>query len=154
MRILVLFVVVAGCSKSAEPTQGNGSAARPEPPATTRSTDDLVKFCTNTYFKMMDCFKDDEFWQVFSTMYFANTNLATNDEDERAHWIGVMKEDLLKLYNDKEFEKNCQATIEHNKLPTEASIKKVDEAAKKSCAAFGGAYGYMIFNEGAFHDPR
>lgn len=153
MKICTLLVLAA-CSKSAPALEDKQEpAAKPEPAATTRSKDDLVKFCANTYFKMMDCFKDDEFWQVFATMYFANTNL-TSDETERTHWIGVMKEDLLKLYNEHGFEENCRVTIEHNKAPTEASIKKVDEAAKKSCAAFGSAYGYMIFNEGAFHQAK
>lgn len=154
MRTLALLAVVAACSKSAEPTKDKQApSAKPEPAVTARSADDLAKFCANAYFKMMDCFKDEEFWQVFSTMYFANTNL-TVDETERQHWIGVMKEDLLKLYNEHGFEENCKVTVDHNKAPTEASIKKVDEAAQKSCAAFGSAFGYMVFNEGAFHVPK
>jgi len=112
-----------------------------------------VNFCVRSYGQMMECFKDDEFWQVFATMYFANTNL-TSDENERSHWIGIMKEDLLKLYNEHSFEENCKATVQRNKLPTAQSIKKVGDAAKKSCAAFGSAFGYMVFNEGAFHNPK
>ena len=154
MKIITLLAFSAACSKSAPQAEDKQEpAAKPAPAVTTRSKDDLVKFCANTYFKMMDCFKDDEFWQVFATMYFANTNL-TSDETERTHWIGVMKEDLLKLYNEHGFEENCRVTIEHNKAPTEASIQKVDEAAKQSCAAFGSAFGYMIFNEGVFHQPK
>lgn len=150
-RLLVSLALVVACSKSSTEQK----PAAESKPAATPAVDDkkLVTFCTRAYFKMMDCFKDAEFWQVFSTMYFANSNL-TSDDTEREHWIGVMKEDLLKLYNEHGFEKNCAATVEHNKAPTEKSIKAVNEAAGRSCAAFGSAFGYMVFNEGAFHLPK
>jgi hypothetical protein len=155
MRWLPLVVVVLACQRSstdhqpaaeqkptAEKAQGSGGID----PA-------HVKFCARTYFKMMDCFKDEEFWEVFSTIYFASTNNPV-DEEDRKHWIGVMKEDLLSLYNAKEFEKNCEASLQHNKAPSEKSIKVVDAAREQSCPVFGRAFGYMVFNEGAFHQPR
>jgi hypothetical protein len=153
MRFLALLAIAAACSKSADPKQEDKPQATPGSAATLASATDAAGFCTRAYFKMMDCFKDDEFWQVFATVYFANTNL-TSDETERQHWIGVMKEDLLKLYNEHGFEENCRVSVENNKVPTEASIKKVSDAAQKSCAAFGSAFGYMVFNEGAFHQPK
>jgi hypothetical protein len=160
-RLLVPLVLVVACSKSADPkVEQKPAAAQPaaqeaaaQPPPNTPPDPKLVAFCTRAYFTMMDCFKDDEFWQVFATMYFANTNL-TSDETDRTHWIGVMKEDLLKLYNEHGFEANCKASLEHNKWPSEKSVKAVGDAAKKSCSAFGSAFGYMVFNEGAFHAPR
>jgi hypothetical protein len=60
----------------------------------------------------------------------------------------------LKLYNEHGFEENCKVSLEHNKAPAQASIQKVSDAAQKSCAAFGSAFGYMVFNEGAFHQPK
>lgn len=153
IRTLVLIALVVACSKSA-PEQQPAAEQKTAAAATAAMSDaDLVKFCAQTYFKMMDCFKDAEFWQIFSTMYFANTNL-TADDTEREHWIGVMKEDLLKLYNEHGFEKNCEATLAHNKAPSERSVKAVMAAGRQSCAAFGSAFGYMVFNEGAFHVPK
>ena len=153
MRFLALLALVAACSKSGDSKPEEKKPATAGSAATLASATDAAEFCTRAYFKMMDCFKDDEFWQVFATIYFANTNL-TSDETERQHWIGVMKEDLLKLYNEHGFEENCKVSLEHNKAPTQASIQKVSDAAQKSCAAFGSAFGYMVFNEGAFHQPK
>jgi hypothetical protein len=153
IRMLVPIALVVACSKSA-PEQKPAAEEKAVVEAKPAANDaELVKFCAQCYFKMMDCFKDAEFWQVFSTMYFANTNL-TADDTEREHWIGVMKEDLLKLYNERGFEKNCEATLEHNKAPSERSVKAVMAAGRQSCAAFGSAFGYMVFNEGAFHVPK
>ena len=156
IRLLVPLALLGACSKSdPKPEPKQSEEQKPAAGAAAPALDDakLVTFCTRAYFKMMDCFKDAEFWQIFSTMYFANTNI-TVDDGEREHWIGVMKEDLLKLYNEHGFEKNCQATVAHNKAPTEHSINSVNQAAAKSCAAFGSAFGYMVFNEGAFHQPK
>lgn len=156
IRWLIPLIAIAACSKKSEPTPE--TKANPATPSVQRadtpvSHDSAVKFCAQCYFKMMDCFKDNEFWQVFSTMYFANTKVAV-DEAEREQWIGVMKEDLLKLYNAREFEKNCEASVQHNKAPSEHNMTTVNEAANKSCAAFGSAFGYMVFNEGVFHRPK
>jgi len=41
----------------------------------------------------------------------------------------------------------------HNKAPSERSMKLVNDARQQSCAAFGNAFGYMGFHEGAFHEP-
>ena len=159
IRMLVPLALVVACSKSSDPKPAPAPAPASNPvaeqPAPANGAPDpkLVAFCAQCDFKIMDCFKDAEFWQVFSTMYFANTNLAVDDA-ERDHWIGVMKEDMLKLYNEHGFEKNCEASLEHNKAPSEHSVKTVTEAAKKSCAAFGSTFGYMVFNEGAFHLPK
>jgi hypothetical protein len=150
---LIPLALVVACSKSADhkPVATTGSAAGSG--AAALSEAELVNFCVRSYGQMMECFKDDEFWQVFSTMYFANTNL-TSDETERTHWIGIMKEDLLKLYNEKGFEENCKTTVQQNKLPSAKSVENVRAAATKSCSAFGSAFGYMVFNEGAFHNPK
>jgi hypothetical protein len=150
-RMLVIALALAACSKSADHKAEPAAAAAGSDATPTEA--ELVNFCVRSYGQMMDCFKDDEFWQVFATMYFANTNL-TSDETDRTHWIGVMKEDLLKLASDHGFEKNCKTTVQHNKWPSTRSIKNVGEAATKSCAAFGSAFGYMVFNEGAFHNPK
>lgn len=157
IRTLALSLALVACSKSTDPkahekpAAATGSAATGS--AATLTDEELQNFCVRSYGQMMECFKDDEFWQVFSTIYFANTNL-TSDETERQHWIGVMKEDLLKLYNEKGFAENCKVTIANNKAPSAQSVQKVSDAAKKSCSAFGSAFGYMIFNEGAFHNPK
>lgn len=153
IRIAIALALAAGCSKSPDPKPA--PAADPKPAVSGGSATDpkLVAFCSQCYFKMMDCFKDTQFWQTFSTMYFANTNL-TVDDAERDHWIGVMKEDLLKLYDEHGFEKNCEVSLEHNKAPSERSVKAVTEAANTSCAAFASAFGYMVFNEGALHQPK
>ena len=149
-----LALVTAACSKSSDPKPSPPAAGSATTTTTTSSADPkLVKFCAQCYFKVMDCFKDEQFWQVFSTMYFANTNLTSTDAD-REHWIGVMKEDMLKLYTEHGFEQNCQVSLEHNKAPSEKSVKAVTEAANTSCAAFASAFGYMVFNEGALHDPK
>lgn len=144
MRTILPLVLAAACSKSADPKPAAVGSA---------STTNLVTFCAQCYFKVMDCFKDEQFWQTFSTMYFANTNLAV-DEVEREHWIGVMKEDMLKLYKEHGFEQNCQASLEHTKAPSEKDVKAVTAAANTSCAAFASAFGYMVFNEGALHQPK
>ena len=156
MNRLLVVLALAACSKSADkkpapaPTPASAPATAPAP---AEKDPKLVAFCAQCYFKVMDCFKDADFWQIFSTMYFANTNLAVDDV-ERQHWIGVMKEDMLKLYNEHGFEQNCQASLEHNKAPSEKSVKAVTAAANTSCAAFASAFGYMLFNEGALHQPK
>ena len=109
MRALILITLVIACSKAAPEQKPAEQRGDPQPaseskPAPVAGESELVKFCAQCYFKVMDCIKDAEFWQVFSTMYFANTKL-TSDETEREHWIGVMKEDLLKLYSEHGFEK-------------------------------------------------
>src|SRR4051812_3055165 len=157
IRFLIVLSLVAACSKSADPKPApaptqNTTATAATPAPTALSNAELVRFCSLCYFKMMDCFKDAEFWQTFSTMYFANTNIAVDDV-EREHWIGIMKEDLLKLYNEHGFEENCKASLEHNKAPSDRSVKAVTDAAGRSCSAFASAFGYMIFNEGALHQP-
>lgn len=154
IRTLVLSLALVACSKSADPKAEHRAAAGSAVGSDAQPTDaELVNFCVRSYGQMMDCFKDDEFWQVFATMYFANTNL-TSDETERTHWIGIMKEDLLKLANEHGFEENCKVSVQMNKHPSAKSVKNVGEAATKSCSAFGSAFGYMVFNEGAFHNPK
>ncbi len=154
IRIVIALAFVAACSKKPDDKPKQPPAPAPAVTSSGSAADPkLVTFCAQSYFKMMDCFKDTQFWQTFSTMYFANTNLAVDDA-ERDHWIGVMKEDLLKLYNEHGFEKNCEVSLEHNKAPTEKDVKTVTEAANTSCAAFASAFGYMVFNEGVLHQPK
>jgi hypothetical protein len=157
MRALSVIVLVAACSKQAEkqPAEQKPAAVQPAAaPGSAAAIDpQLIQFCAQSYFKMMDCFKDEEFWEVFATMYFANTSLAADDV-ERKHWVGMIKEDLLKLYREHGFEDNCKAALEHNKAPSPRSMKLVNEARAQSCAAFGNAFGYMVFHEGALHLPK
>ena len=152
-KLVVVLVLVGACSKSSDPKPDQKTTAAAGSATEMPTQVEAEQFCAKCYFKMMDCFKDAEFWQIFSTMYFANTTL-TSDDTEREHWIGIMKEDMLKLYNEKGFEENCRATLEHNKGPTTKNIKTVNEAGAKSCSAFGSAFGYMVFNEGVFHQPK
>lgn len=164
IRFLIPLALVLACSKPADkqekPAAEPKSATDQVPAADAQAAapsaagdPKLVQFCAASYFKMMDCFKDDEFWEIFSTLYFANTSL-TVDDVERKHWIGVLKEDLLKLYGEHGFEKNCEAALEHNKTPSERSMKLVNDARQQSCAAFANAFGYMVFHEGVFHQPK
>ena len=153
IRTILPLVLAAACSKSVDPKPAPAPAPASQPAAGSASDPKLVAFCAQCYFKVMDCFKDEQFWQTFSTMYFANTNLAVDDA-EREHWIGVMKEDMLKLYNEHGFEQNCAASLEHTKPPSEKDVKTVTAAANASCAAFASAFGYMVFNEGALHQPK
>jgi hypothetical protein len=159
MRMLFVTSLALACSKpAAEQKPEHKPAAESTAPAAATGSSaavdpQLVRFCALSYFKMMDCFKDEEFWEVFATMYFANTRLAADDV-ERKHWVGMLKEDILKLYQEKGFEANCQAALEHNKAPSPSSMKLVNEARAKSCAAFGNAFGYMVFHEGALHQPK
>ena len=46
----------------------------------------------------------------------------------------------------------CRGTADAT--PSERSVKAVMAAGRQSCAAFGSAFGYMVFNEGAFHVPK
>src|SRR5689334_19059544 len=59
-----LALALAGCKKEAPPAPPPAAAAS-EPAA------DVQSFCVATLRKTMDCFKDDNFWDVFATTYFA-----------------------------------------------------------------------------------
>jgi hypothetical protein len=139
-RALTLTLLLA-CSKAQK---------QPEP---VKVDPQLVVFCANNHFKMMDCFKDDQLWDIFATMYFAKHDPTVSD-DERKRWIGKHKDDALALFKERGFEKSCEVSLLHNKAPTAKSVANVDAARGKSCAEFASAYGYMVFYEGAFADPK
>jgi hypothetical protein len=140
--LLVSLALTVACTRpAAKPAASDGPAQS------------LVSFCVQNNVKMMSCLHDDAFWDGFSTLYFAKTGQAVDDAARR-HWIGVLKDDLLGLQRANGFEQNCQAALTHNKAPTPRSVATVTAARERPCAEFGTALGYMIFHEGAFHDPK
>jgi hypothetical protein len=142
-RLLFLVLVIAACSKPADKAPVENGKIDPQ----------LVQFCARNQLKMVNCLNDDQFWDIVSTMYFAKTGQKVGEE-ERKHWIGVLKDDVLALYRDRAFEKNCATSLEHNKAPSPRSVSTVTAAREKSCAEFASAFGYMVFQEGAFYEAR
>jgi hypothetical protein len=113
----------------------------------------LIQFCVKNHFKMVNCADDAPFWEQIASRYFAKLGEKV-DDDERKHWIAVYKDDLIVLYRDRAFEKDCETTLSHTKAPSAHSISTVNAAREKSCAEFAVAFGDMLFVEGAFFDPR
>ena len=142
MRRALVLTILLGCSKPAQ-----------KPPEPEKVDLQLVTFCAKNHARTISCFKDDQFWDIFSTMYFAKHN-PTVAEEERKAWIGILKDDVLTLYREKGFEKNCEASLLHNKAPSAKSVATVNAAREKSCAEFASAYGHMVFQEGAFSDAK
>jgi hypothetical protein len=135
-------MVLSGCKKEPPPA--------PAQPAVT----DVQTFCVATLRKVMDCFHDDNFWDIFATTYLAKYPDSSGNPDAKKQWIGMRKDDMVNLRKGKAFEQNCQAMIEHNKVPTAEDMKPVQAAMGKSCGEFGGTFGFLLFHRGAFHDPR
>jgi hypothetical protein len=172
MNKLVLVVVLAACSKSkepppkSEPAAGSAVAAvkatTPEGPAPESLTfadgtpeAELRAFCMANQDKMMSCFDDAAFWDVLSTLFFAqNLSLDDGTNERREQWIGMRKDDLALLKHENKFREDCEAAIRTTVWPTADARTKVEAARKNSCAAFANAFGRMVFVDRAFHDRR
>jgi len=66
----------------------------------------------------------------------------------------MRKDDFAALIRDKRVPSDCAVSIEHNRWPAAATIDRVNKAREESCAAFGNAFGSMLFVEGAFNQPK
>lgn len=128
---------------SATAGSGSGEAATPE----------MRAFCIRNMQQIKKCFDDDAFWDAHATTYFAATSEAIEPE-RKARWIGMYKDSFVSLERNREIEHNCEVMLEQNLLPTQQQMELVDQARQQSCAAFGGALGYVLFSEGAFYRPR
>jgi len=170
MRKLLLFVLVVGCSKPKDKPKETPPAPAVAPavtaPPTTAVPDKLTfadgtpeaslrDFCVANQDKMMDCFADEGFWDVLSTLFFAqNLSLDDGTAERREAWIGMRKDDLAQLKKANKFKDDCEAAIRNTVWPTAEARAKVEAARKDSCPAFANAFGRMVFVERAFHDRR
>lgn len=134
----------AGSAGSANITGSAGSAAA--------ATPEMRAFCIRSMEQMRKCFDDEAFWDAHATTFFAAQKQAV-DADSKKQWIGNYKDAFATLVRNKELEQNCDTMLAENQLPTQKQIDLVDQA-RSSCAAFGGALGYVIFSEGAFYKSR
>ena len=135
----------AGSATSSASAAGSGSAAA--------ATPEMRAFCLRSMQHIQTCFEDAAFWDAHATTFFAAQKQPI-DPERKQHWIGMYKDSYVTLARDKELEQNCDAMLAQNQLPTQQQIDLVDQAREQSCAAFGGALGYVLFSEGAFHKPR
>jgi hypothetical protein len=171
MKQLLLLVVVVGCSKPKDKPKETPPA--PVAPAVTAPTTpatpvpdkltfadgtpeaELRDFCVANQDKMMSCFSDDGFWDVLSTLFFAqNISLDDGTNERREAWIGMRKDDLAQLKKANKFKDDCEAAIRNTVWPTADARAKVEAARKDSCPAFANAFGRMVFVDRAFHDRR
>jgi hypothetical protein len=154
-RTLAIMVVLVGCrgdeakpksSPSSAPTaEGSGSSVT--------ATPEMRAFCIRSMQQLKTCFEDDKFWDAHATTFFAAQKQPV-DAETKQRWIGNYKDSFATLIRDKQLEINCDTMLAQNQLPTPKQIELVDQAAKQSCAAFGGALGYVLFSEGAFYRSR
>jgi hypothetical protein len=151
MRGLVLVTMMAACSKLTD-KPADKPAYRPAS-ENVKIDPELLQFCVKNHFKLVNCADDDQLWNEISNRYFAKLGQKVDDE-ERKHWIGVYKDDLIVLYRDRAFEKDCATSLAHTRPPSPSSVNLVTAAREKSCAEFATAFGNMVFGEGAFFDPR
>lgn len=153
-RALLVVAALAACKGDkprAAPPPATGSAA--PAPADARAVDPEVRaFCVRTMHHIGKCFEDDAFWDAHATTFFAAQKQAI-DPDEKKRWIGMHKDSYATLARGKELEQNCDVMIAENQLPTREDMALVDNARGQSCAAFGGALGYVLFTRGAFYKP-
>ena len=150
MRTLVaLTLLCAACS-----TRPAAPAPAPPPPAPAALDPKQVEFCVQNFEKSMACFKDDGYWDVLATLYFAQNPTLPGDAAAKQHWIGILKDDMVGLAREHRFDENCRAMLAHNQAPKPSTMATVSAARGKSCADFANAFGWMIFGEGAFHKPK
>lgn len=164
MKHLLWLVLVVGCSKPKDKPK-----EAPPAPATTPTTAapdkltfadgtpeaELREFCVANQDKMMECFADEGFWDVLSTLFFAqNLSLDDGTNERREAWIGMRKDDLAQLQKANKFKDDCEAAIRNTVWPTAEARAKVEAARKDSCPAFANAFGRMVFVDRAFHDRR
>lgn len=171
MRQLLLLVLVVGCSKPKDKPKEAPPPVAPavSSPSTAPATPvpdkltfadgtpeaELRAFCMANQDKMMTCFADEAFWDVLSTLFFAqNLSLDDGTAERREAWIGMRKDDLASLKRDNKFKDDCEAAIRNTVWPTTETRAKVDAARKESCPTFANAFGKMVFVERAFHDRR
>lgn len=160
MRRLVVLVALCAC-KGNQPHASTGSGgsavgsarAGSGSAAVARAVDPEVRaFCVRTMHHIAKCFDDDAFWDAHATTFFAAQKQPIEPE-EKKRWIGMYKDSFATLARGKELEQNCDVMIGENQLPTAEDMKLVDDARAQSCAAFGGALGYVLFSRGAFYKP-
>lgn len=137
---------------AAPPTAaGSGAVAAPRDAAAT--VDPAVRaFCIRSMHHIAKCFDDDAFWDAHATTFFAAQKQPI-DPEQKKHWIGMYKDSYATLARGKELEHNCDVMLAENQLPTREDMDLVDAASAQSCAAFGGALGYVLFTRGAFYKP-
>lgn len=111
-------------------------------------------FCEKTLQKVLDCFNDEAFWDVFATAYFAKYPDTTGNPDAKKMWIGIRKDDIVGLKKDGQLAQNCTTMVRGMRNPTDADMAPVTAAMAKSCTDFGTAMGFMLFHKGVFHEPR
>jgi hypothetical protein len=137
----------------AGPGTASGAAAPAAGDAAVAIDPAMHAFCVRSMLQIKKCFDDEAFWDAHATTFFAAQKKPI-DPEEKKHWIGVYKDSFVSLVRAHELEQNCTVMLEQNQLPTPAQMELVDAAMKQSCAAFGGALGYVLYSEGAFYRPR
>jgi hypothetical protein len=113
----------------------------------------MHNFCVRSMQQIGTCFDDDAFWDAHATAFFAAQKRPIDPADKK-RWIGIYKDSFASLVRGREIEKNCDVMLAENQLPTQQQMDLVDQARQQSCAAFGGALGYVLYTEGAFYKPR
>jgi hypothetical protein len=143
----------SGAPAGSAASAGSGSAASPSDAAAVAIDPAMHNFCVRSMQQIGTCFDDDAFWDAHATAFFAAQKQPI-DPAEKKHWIGVYKDSFASLVRSKEIEQNCDVMLAENQLPTKQQMDLVDQARDQSCAAFGGALGYVLYTEGAFYRPR
>jgi hypothetical protein len=148
----------ASAPAAAAPAATSAQSAAPAPaapPAAAGDEKQMLDFCVANYKKLDACFNDDSFWQILATLFFAqNPQMDDGKPHTRALWIGMRKDDFAGLIREKRVANDCKVSLEHNRWPTATAVARVTKARGESCAAFGNAFGSMIFVDGAFNQPR
>ncbi len=156
--LLGTLVLLAGCkSETAHPHAApdvEAQAAAEAAPAPESAADpEHLSFCVGCMRKMMDCFEDEAFWDVYATTYFAARGKSVA-ADEKSFWIGMQKDAIVALARGDEFEENCRVMLAEHRPPTEDDMRAVRAAGDESCPSFAAALGTMIFQRGVFHLPK
>ena len=164
--MVVVAIAAIGCKQDtskleAEPAPGARVATKepappPRPPTQsfTPAEAEAQAFCEKTMQRVLDCFKDDGFWDVFATTFFAKYPDTTGNPDAKKMWIGMRKDDIVGLRQDNQLAQNCTVMVRGTRLPTAEDMQPVVTAMGKSCTDFGTAMGFMLFHKGIFHMPR
>ncbi len=130
------------------------SVAAPTPAPGTRGPQSAVKaFCLRTLGRTSSCLNDDAYWDTLATMYFSASGQPVDDQTKQG-FIGNLRDDMVKLRNERAFDQNCDRMIEGQKLPTPAQMAAVTATEGKTCAEYAAKLGFLIFHEGVFHQPR
>jgi hypothetical protein len=156
--VVLALVACRGSEERKAPAAGSGSAtgsgsAKGSGSAAVAATPEMKAFCVRSMEQIKTCFEDDAFWDAHATAYFAALKQPIEPEAKK-RWIGVYKDSFVELVRAHELEQNCDTMLQNGQLPTPQQMDLVDQARKQSCAAFGGALGYVLYSEGAFYKPR